>query len=163
MGDSRRFDLFAKCVQRNFPPGQFGSVADIAGGKGYLQLALRECGYPKVTTFDRRKRRIRSRGCQYRHQLFDEHIEEEFDLLVAMHPDEATDVTIVEAAKRRVPFVICPCCVRPSAIVYWGNYKYHLWVAHLKREARKLGFRITETVLPMNGKSLVLIGRPIKC
>lgn len=159
MGDSRRFDLFSNVIKSNFPPHLYSSVADIAGGKGYLQRALREKGYKNVVTFDKRKKHIRFRGVNFRYGYFDERIEDEFNLLVAMHPDEATDVTIVEASKRNLPFVICPCCVRPRAKMYNGPHKYNAWMKHLKSFAESLGYEVTETRLKMGGKNVVLIGR----
>lgn len=156
MGDSRRFDLFAKLIRKNFSPEFYPKVADIAGGKGYLQSALKDLGYT-VTTFDKRRKRVlRS---QYQYRFFDKNVKEEFNLLVGMHPNEATDVIIVEASKRGIPFVICPCCVKPSAVVYWGKHSYKEWTKHLKKLAKERGYRITEADLPMNGKSLCLIGR----
>ena len=162
MGDSKRFDLFAKLIQRNFPPSRYHKIADIAGGKGYLQPALRPMGYD-VTTYDKprskhSKRNIPNRF-QYNYQLFTDKIKTDFDILVGMHPDEATDIIIVQAAKRKIPFVVCPCCVKPEAVVYWGKHTYHLWCNHLERLARKLQFDIRWLLLPMNGKNKVLIGR----
>jgi hypothetical protein len=157
MGDSRRFDMFAKLVKRNFNPRQYKFIADIAGGQGYLQLALKENGFENVLTFDVRRNRLRK--LNYRTRFFDESIRDEFDLIVGMHPDEATDVIIAEAAKRKIPFVICPCCIKPTATVFWGSHAFGSWFDHLKRFAMKLGFICTEEKLPMNGKSWCLIGR----
>ena len=42
MGDPRRFSLFADVIAANFPSNL--PVADVAGGKGYLQVALRQRG-----------------------------------------------------------------------------------------------------------------------
>jgi len=41
MGDSRRFDLFAKVIRNNFPVDRYSIVADVVVGKGYLQTAFR--------------------------------------------------------------------------------------------------------------------------
>jgi hypothetical protein len=76
-----------------------------------------------------------------------------------MHPDEATDVIIVEAAKRNIPFAIVPCCIKPSAVVYRGQYKYDEWVKHLKNVAQKLGYDAYEKQLKMSGRNLVIYGR----
>lgn len=162
MGDSRRFDLFAAVIQRNFPAFRYKAVADIAGGKGFLQLALRQRGY-NVTTFDKRSGyKKKSRKFRYQYRYFDSKIKQPFDLLVGMHPDEATDVIIEEAAKRKIPFVICPCCVKPTTTVFFGQHSFSRWVKHLEAYAVKLGFSVTKTKLRMNGKNLVLIGR-FKC
>lgn len=51
MGDRRRFDLFAKMIMREFPAAR--RIADVAGGRGWIQVALRELGHPAaVVTMD---------------------------------------------------------------------------------------------------------------
>ena|SRR3989344_654652 len=162
VGDSRRFDLFAKVAARNFPPESFTKVADVAGGKGYLQLALRQQGYSDVTTFDKRNKRSRLKGTVFRHRFFGSEIKDSFDLILGMHPDEATDVIIVEAIRRRVPFIICPCCIMPTVRPFWGQHKYQNWLSHLKGLAEKADFRVQQTSLQMTGRNIVLIGRPGK-
>jgi hypothetical protein len=89
-------------------------------------------------------------------------VEEEFDLLVGLHSDEATDHIIVEAARRRIPFVIVPCCVKPSAIPYRLSHSRVEWLTHLTREAQYRGYEVTMNCLRMNGRNEVLVGKPIK-
>jgi hypothetical protein len=164
MGDARRFNLFGKFIAQTFPVSQYKKVADIAGGKGYLQSNLREYGYD-VTTYDQRHgRRNRPGKFQYRYQLFGSNIKESYDLLVGMHPDEATDVIIDEAAKRRVPFAICPCCVKPTILQssFRDSHNYTNWISHLKELAIKNGYKVEEKKLRMTGKSLVLYGWPFR-
>jgi hypothetical protein len=159
MGDSRRFNLLAGVIQRTFPLNKYQKIADVAGGKGYLQLALREKGYV-VTTFDKRKKcRNQKNKFEYQYRYFDERIRDHFDLLVGMHPDEATDLIIVEAYKRKIPFVVCPCCVKPNMVTYWGKHTYKHWIKHLIRLAEDKGYTVSIIVLGMNGKNLVLIGK----
>lgn len=157
MGDSRRFDLFARVVARNV--GTSARVADVAGGKGHLQAALRQLGFSDVTSWDRRPRYAGNRR-GYRYGYFDHSTAPEYDAVVAMHPDEGTDHALLYAAERRVPAVICPCCVRPSAAAYAGPGKYHAWVAHLVRLAERGGLAVTATTLPMSGRNDVLILKP---
>lgn len=160
MGDPRRFDQFAALIHRNFPRAR--RVADVAGGKGYLQTALRERGY-EVVTFDKRKGRKDRPKMRYQYRYFDSTITEPFDLLVGMHPDGATDVIIKEAAARRVPFVICPCCAISTATAYWGaRHGIGGWVEHLKAYAKRLGFEVREMLLKINGRNLVLVGVPLQ-
>lgn len=154
VGDARRFDQLAQYIRRNFSRDY--RIADVAGGKGYLNLALTELGYQTVT-FDKRHHKVRN--VQYRHRFFTSTVEEEFHLLVGMHPDEATDVIITEAARRQIPFCLVPCCVKPTAVVYHGNHKYHAWMQHLLRLSRHLGFRTETYQLHMNGKNLAILGR----
>lgn len=159
MGDPRRFDLFANLIQSNFPPTLYPNVADIAGGKGVLAYELRCRGYKSIT-FDKRRRASNViRAYAFRHLYFGPTVKEGFSLLVGMHPDEATDVIIVEAAKRSTPFVICPCCVKPSAVQYFGDYNYQNWLKHLEKLAKSKGYDIEQTRLKMNGKAICLIGR----
>lgn len=162
MGDPRRFDLFGRLIVELFPPNQYRRVADIAGGKGYLQTNLRERGYD-VTTYDERQgRRDRPGRFQYRYQLFGSHVKEDYDLLVGMHPDEATDVIINEAAKRKIPFAVVPCCVRPIVLqsVFRDKHSYTNWIVQLKALAERNGYEVKEKKLKMMGKSLVLYGWP---
>ena len=49
MGDSHRFDLFAKLISTNFP-NRDKRIVDVAGGKGYLRAALFQLGYKNVWT-----------------------------------------------------------------------------------------------------------------
>lgn len=164
MGDKRRFNLFADLIVKHFPPAYYHNIADVAAGKGHLQLALRERGYKNVISFDKRKRKFRVRKAgikqDYHYRWFDSRVKQNFDLIVALHPDEATDHVIVEAGKGRIPFVLCPCCVKPDAVTYWGSYKFEEWVNHLKRLALKDNFEIQEIYLKMQGRNLVLIGKP---
>lgn len=183
MGDPRRFRRFADLIERNFPPARFPTVADVAGGKGALQGELRRRGYD-VTTFDKRKgRKNRPGRMQYCYSYFTRWAKpggiarisfaddpaqatpgsgptKDFDLLVGMHPDGATDVIIDEAARRRVPFVICPCCVITTVTTLQGEVTYAKWLAHLERFAHQKGFKTQRTVLSMKGKNFVLLGSP---
>ena len=154
MGDKRRFDLFAKLIAARFDRGL--KVADVAGGQGYLQVALREQGFADVTTFDRRYKRASNRLC-YRHRYFAWDTDEKFDLVVGMHPDEGSDHIVKYATKHKVPYVICPCCIKPDAALFKAKHEFRAWVAHLRGLAPNL--TCEEFYLKMNGKNLVMIGR----
>ena len=158
MGDSRRFQVFAQFISKQFPH-QDTHIADVAGGKGDLQLALRELGYTNVTTFDKRKKKKITRGVRYQHRWFDTGVKQDFNLLLGMHPDEATDVIVVEAARRSIPFAIVPCCVMPNAITFWGQHNYRTWLSWLETNASKRGHRVERFYLNIQGKNTVLLGR----
>jgi len=157
MGDSRRFDVFAKWIKKNFPNVE--NIADVAGGKGYLSLALKEQGF-NVVCYEPKKRRENVSRINVKRRLFNDKVKEDFDLLVGMHPDEATDVIITEAVKREIPFAVVPCCVKPCAITYWGKHTYQHWLNHLTREAEKRSYEVMKGQLKMSGKNIVLAGRP---
>lgn len=160
MGDRRRFTLFADLIARNFPALRSAPIADVAGGKGYLQMALRQRGWSDITSWDKRKGYSKGRtGYRYGHfnHLF---APKHYGLVVGMHPDGGTDQIIEYAIKRRVPFAVCPCCVIPTARTYRGGNDYRQWCGHLTAMAEGGGFDVMRTELPMDGRRLVLIGRP---
>lgn len=83
-----------------------------------------------------------------------------------MHPDEASDHIVLYAADRRVPFVLCPCCVKPSAtplsFEYESNSKSQgKWFAHLSQLAQARRMAVEWIYLPMRGANLVLVGTPL--
>lgn len=158
MGDSRRFDLFAKLISKQFPNKNI-RIADVAGGKGYLSLALKEQGYKNVEIFEPKKRKEQVKKVKRTYRMFKEDLAKGFDLIVGMHPDEATDVIINAAGKNSIPFAVCPCCVRPTVSSYWGQHSYGAWMKHLEKFAKELGFNVTKLMLKMNGKNIVLVGK----
>lgn len=159
MGDRRRFDLFGGLVARNLRPEM--SIADVAAGKGALRANLYQRGFWNVTSWDKRKRRARGKA-GYRYGYFDHRSAPAYDAVVAMHPDGGTDEAIVYAGERRVPAIVCPCCVVPSAATYWGSHgSYEQWMRHLISLAERHRLDVAETVLPMMGRNRVLILRPL--
>lgn len=95
------------------------------------------------------------------HFLYDK-APRDYDLVVGMHPDGATDHIIKYAARHRVPFIVCPCCIVPSAAAFWGRHTFGDWNMHLTKLARDGGFAVEQFVLPMHGRNIVLVGRPKK-
>lgn len=156
MGDKHRFDVFAKFIRSNFPPDKYINIADIAGGKGDLNKRLKIYGYKNIVTFNTRKNR--KNKIIYKRKLFDDSIDDSFDLLIGMHPDEATDVIINEAGKRKISFVIVPCCILPTVTNFNGKRNYINWCSHLKKFAEKLNFIVRETSLDIKGKNHVIWG-----
>lgn len=159
MGDSRRFDLFGALIARNLDPQM--RIVDVAAGKGYLQANLHERGFRDVESWDKRRRMAKGRR-MYRYGYFDHRTAPDYDGIVAMHPDEATDQAVLYAGERRVPAIICPCCAKPSAVAYWGRNTYGGWMEHLVTLAQRHRLDVTHTALAMSGRNQVLILRPIK-
>ena len=154
MGDPRRFDAFAKLIRKHISVD--ASIADVAGGKGYLQAAMRQLGYKHVVSWDKRKRCASGRN-GYRYGWFDHRNAPQYDAVVAMHPDEATDEAVVYASSRGTRAVVCPCCVKPSATVYWGDGNYKDWCSHLESIAKRNGASVQWAQLPINGRNLVML------
>lgn len=156
MGDRRRFDAFADLIARNISSDV--PIADVAGGGGGLRAALHQRGFHNVDSWDKRHRNARGRK-GYIYGLFDWRNAPRYEAFVGMHSDEATDHIVMAALKHRRPFIICPCCVKPSGAKFTGN-QYPQWVEHLASIGRAGRFSVTETCLPIKGRNIVLIGRP---
>lgn len=161
MGDRRRFDLFAHLIDRNFPSYRSRPLVDVASGKGYLQAALRQHGFENIVSWDKRPRNGKPRRC-YRYGYFDwKSAPRDYQLVVAMHPDEGTDHAIMYAAKHRLPFIICPCCAKPDAVPYSGKTHWQAWNKHLMHLARTKNMDVQLVELSMQGRNVVMIGRPL--
>jgi hypothetical protein len=160
MGDSRRFDLFAKLAEKHFKKDW--KIADVACGKGYLQAAMRQRGFTNIISWDKRKKTASNRK-GYRYGYFNWQCKEKYDAVIAMHPDGGTDHAILYAGKNRVPALICPCCAIGDAVAFWGQNKYPTWIKHLEKIANDRNLSIQKTNLtPMTGRRLVLILKPKK-
>ena len=160
MGDPARFREFAKVIAREFPT-RSQRIADVAGGKGMLQAALRCSGYGNIVTFDKRRhmaKRHRQKFYRYEWFAYNTH-RKEFGLVVGMHPDQGTDHAILYAVNNCVPFAVCPCCIIPSASTLWEPRNSEGWLRHLTALASET-HEVTIERMPINGKNVVMIGRP---
>ena len=159
MGDKRRFDMFAAYIAERIPAG--ARIADVAAGKGQLSFRLRLLGY-NVTTFEpapRRGGQVTRLGMVCRDFRPDDAAG--FDAVVGMHPDAATDCILEGAARHGAIGIVCPCCIRPNAWVYWGNKCSHAqWESHLREKSRERGLRVIHDRLRMNGASTIIEARP---
>lgn len=161
MGDTRRFHLFADLISTQWPDTHL-RIADVAAGKGKLKGELYRRGYGRVTAWDRRHKLAKRRPGQV-YQLFNHKTApRDYQLIVGMHPDQATDEIILYAARHRVPFIVCPCCILPSSAEYHGPQIFDRWFRHLIDLARGQHFRTEEFKLAMDGRNMVLAGWPTK-
>lgn len=160
MGDPKRFSRFAELIEKAHPIRDV-RIADVAGGKGHLQAALRGLGYEDIVSFDKRPRMAkqhRQRYYRYEWFSFNRH-RKEFGLVAAMHPDQGTDHSVLYAVNNRVPFVVCPCCILPSATSFWHRKDFGQWVKHLEVLAAET-HDVRRVELPISGKNLCLVGTP---
>ena len=162
MGDSRRSKAFAGFVQETFPQSQ--RIADIAGGSGQLSFWLHELGKEptiidpcetRLPSWLRRKLRKQSlrEGRLVQVPRLRKTIEEvnldSFDLLVAMHPDEATEPALRQALDHDMDFAIVPCCVFPMDGVKRSREEWPHYLASLAPG-------IETAALPIAGANTVL-------
>ena len=104
-GSPQRFDVIAAFID-----GYFGNsiryIADVAGGQGMLSKLLnKRYGY-EAEVIDPRGWRIK--GVPGQEKEFAPSMADYYDLIVGLHPDEATR-PVAEAALIR-PTLIVPCC-----------------------------------------------------
>ena len=162
MGDPRRFQVFARFLRTTFPAAT--TVADVAGGHGELAFWLAELGLrptivdPRPATFPRwihrtLRKRARRTGRRLEIERLLAPVEDvdlrAFDLVAALHPDEATEPAVQAAVAHGVDFAVVPCCVFPLDGIRRSRAA---WLAHLTSLAP--GARVT--TLPIGGANDVL-------
>ena len=155
MADARRNEAFATFIVRRFPRAQ--SILVVADGKGELARKLANKG--KRVTVIEAKPRFEGRGHKriaYREGWFTRDFTVTQDLVVAMHPDEATAEVVLAADKCGKPFAVVPCCFKGDEAHGIGSAKgWHNKLVSLYRAG------VTEQwKLPMTGKNVVVYGRP---
>ena len=104
-GDPARFEAVATFVAEEFGR-RVRYVADVAGGQGQLSRELRKRHGYEAEVVDPRPHRLR--GVTGATEPFSADRATYYDLVIGLHPDEATRA-VVEAAVVR-PIVIVPCC-----------------------------------------------------
>lgn len=104
-GAPHRFDVLTMFIGEYFG-NSIDYIADVAGGQGVLSKQLTKTYNYHAEVIDPRGWRIK--GVEGREEEFDPALASYYDLIVGLHPDEATR-PIAEAAKVR-PTLIIPCC-----------------------------------------------------
>jgi hypothetical protein len=110
--DMRRFQMVADFIATTYGD-TIHTIADVAGGEGMLTKILSTQYHYAVHVIDPQRNAID--GVESIHADFQPHMAEKYDLVVGLHPDEATKA-IVEAALIR-PTLLIPCCN------YWDETK----------------------------------------
>lgn len=155
MGDDKRNEVFARFIKKQFPKAT--TVLCVADGKGVLARKLANKKFSVVVIEN--KPRFEGRGhkkIEYRKGWFTGNVKVEQDLIVAMHPDEATAEVIEAANKSKKPFAIVPCCVKGDRRFTNGVGGYSGWLNRLKSITK--GYCLTGQ-LKMNGRNVVLYRR----
>ena len=160
--DKRRFRAFADFIGRTFPKVE--TVADVAGGRGVLSYYLRELGYD-ATIVDSRdaqlpryiRRALRKQSVKQGRLVeipravrrLQEIDLSPFDLVVALHPDGATEYAIRAALELDKDFAVVPCCVFPIDGVKRSEEDWREYLTSLSPD-------IVTATLPIDGANLVL-------
>jgi hypothetical protein len=104
-GDPSRFEVVAEFIHARYGT-RVRYVADVAGGRGMLSRILRKKYNYDCEVVDPRGWRLR--GVPGRAMQLDPSGADYFDLIVGLHPDEATR-SVARAALVR-PTILVPCC-----------------------------------------------------
>jgi hypothetical protein len=104
-GDPRRFEVVAEFIYERYGRS-IRYIADVAGGRGMLCRVLNKKYNYTCEVVDPRGRVLR--GVPQRAMELDPSAAGYYDLLVGLHPDEATRA--VAAAARLRPAILVPCC-----------------------------------------------------
>ncbi len=159
--ERRRFEIVADFVARHFPPPATRTVLDVGGSMGILAYHLARRGYVATVIDPRRKavkrhfRKLAQKGGFISRLHYERRVllpSDTADLLVGLHPDEATEALVEQAVRLRAAFVVVPCCVMPRDGVH---RTFEEWCDHLRALAAATHSVHTE-VLPMNGANLAL-------
>lgn len=148
MGASNRNYEFAQLINRNFKPQPILVVAD---GKGELAKELNILGY-QVRVIEWKPRWKKINGITYQKGWFDRDYNVTENLIVGMHPDEATAEIVLCARKHNINFAIVPCCVLGKESK--GVHGFNTWISKLEYLAKES----QKTFLKFGGKNLALWG-----
>lgn len=161
MGDNHRFQVLSDFISRNFKPCK---VADVAGGTGVLSYHLALKGFhpsvidPRKSDLPKeyRSKYNRSRiSIQRFRQEFIPAFSTNFDLIVGLHPDQATEPICQAVVRFKKSAVIVPCCY------YWSGIKRNEanrdMASKIEGFFASHGINYWETTLPMNGKNIAIV------
>jgi len=159
--DRYRFEVVARFIAERFPLPDTQTVLDVGGSTGVLAYHLARLGYD-ATVIDPRRPAVRRRfrkAAQKAGFISRLHYERRLlcatdtaDLLVGLHPDEATEAILRQAVRTGSGFAVIPCCVMPTD----GERRtFDGWCAYLAGIAAGTHEVHTE-ILPMVGANRVL-------
>jgi hypothetical protein len=103
-GDPARFPVLVSLIVERFGR-DVRYIADVAGGRGMLTSLLRKKNYDAVVIDPRGWRLRRVPGVE---AAFDPRDASYYDLVVGLHPDQATQAVALSALVTRT--VLVPCC-----------------------------------------------------
>jgi hypothetical protein len=155
MGDNKRGPLFAHLIVKQFPKAE--TILVVADGKGQVARSLANKGKSCIVIEQKPRWEGRShKRVMYISDTFSaEYRRLNVDLVVGMHPDEATGEIIKYASRYNLSFAVCPCCIK--GVDAQGVKKRKGWLNKLETLAphhNKFWLK-----LHMAGSNDVLVGR----
>jgi len=104
-GDDSRFEEIAGFIYERYG-NNIKYIADVAGGQGLLTKILSKKYNYKAEVIDPRAHQVK--GVSNRQGEYVSDMADYYDLIIGLHPDEATR-EIVESAHKK-PVLVLPCC-----------------------------------------------------
>ena len=154
MGDSNRNVQFAQFIIKQFPKAN--SILVVADGKGELARKLANKG--KTVRIIENKPRWEGRlhkNVTYQKGFFTAGQEIKEDLIIGMHPDEATGEILLAAKEQNKNFAVVPCCAVGRFSEKMNKTDYIQWMKKLKSlfhcKSYDLHIQGRNTVLYQNG------------
>jgi hypothetical protein len=152
-GDPARFPAVASLISRVYGRS-IRYIADVAGGQGLLARLLRNRFGYDAEVVDPRGWRIK--GVPGREEAFDPRQASYYDLVVGVHPDQATRAIAVSALYTRT--LLVPCCN------FWDRSRRLGTIAlveSLEAFYRKYQVRHQRVIIDIRGpKNIVLLTEP---
>ena len=104
-GDDSRFEEIAGFIYERYG-NKIKYIADVAGGQGLLAKALNKKYNYEAEVIDPREHQVK--GVSNRQGEYMRDMADYYDLIIGLHPDEATR-EVVESAHKK-PVLLIPCC-----------------------------------------------------
>ena len=104
-GDEKRFEVIAEYIYNRYG-NSIKYIADVAGGQGLLSRILNKQYNYSAEVID--PRGFVLKGIESKQKKYTPDMAEYYDLIVGLHPDEATR-PVAESALYR-PILLVPCC-----------------------------------------------------
>ena len=152
-GDPRRFDVLAEFIYERYG-NSVQYIADVAGGQGLLCRILRKKHNYDCEVVDPRGWTLK--GIPNREEEFNASMADYYDLIVGLHPDEATRA--VAAAAQERPAILIPCCN------FWSEEKLGRdeLVEAIEGHYQECGVSYERVVFPFKGpKNVGIISKPL--
>lgn len=159
MADNQRNRIFAAFLEKQLVH-QPSNILDVACGDGRLTVALSQV-FPLANVIGvDPKPRGNKRRIRFLRGKFPERVKiRAYDLIVGMHPDEATWAIVQESCKHRITFAVVPCCLLHVPPSFPGGNMHH-WVQYIARYAETQSMKVVTAHLKMRGANQVIMGVP---
>lgn len=150
MGDPSRHVEFSKFLRRNFG-SRCETVLCVADGKGELAAELTKWARSVRVIEASPRQTIKRKRVTYQKGWFTRSSQVVEDLVVGMHPDEATTEIVRAAMMHGKRWAVVPCCLK--GLDAHGVSNYRAWVEKIMKIG---GERCRATTLPIGGKNVVI-------